>query len=81
MDEYDDDDRHRSRHHRNRHRNHDEDDNRPSADARPNAYVPTDEKSMGVPRPYGKFAPFKPTDVTGQLRHYRKPTVADVDAP
>lgn len=59
----------------------DEDDNRPSADARPNAYVPTDEKSMGVPRPYGKFAPFKPTDVTGQLRHYRKPTVADVDAP
>jgi hypothetical protein len=36
---------------------------------------------MGVPRPYGKFAPFKPTDVTGQLRHYRKPTVADVDAP
>ena len=59
----------------------DEDDNRPGADARPNAYVPTDEKSMGVPRPYGKFAPFKPTDVTGQLRHYRKPTVADVDAP
>ena len=58
----------------------DEDDNRPGADARPNAYVPTDEKSMGVPRPYGKFAPFKPTDVTGQLRHYRKPTVADVDA-
>ena len=59
----------------------DEDDNRPGADARPNAYVPTDEKSMGVPRPYGKFAPFKPTDVTGQLRHYRKPTVADVDTP
>ena len=59
----------------------DEDDDRPGADARPNAYVPTDEKSMGVPRPYGKFAPFKPTDVTGQLRHYRKPTVADVDAP
>ena len=46
------------------------------ASPRPNAYVPTDEKSLGVPRPYGKFAPFKPTDVAGNLRHYRKPTTA-----
>ena len=54
----------------------DDDANGHGASPRPNAYVPTDEKSLGVPRPYGKFAPFKPTDVAGNLRHYRKPTTA-----
>ena len=49
------------------------------APPRPNAYVPTDEKSLGVPQPYGKFAPFKPTDVAGNLRHYRKPTASTID--
>ena len=49
------------------------------APPRPNAYVPTDEKSLGVPRPYGKFAPFKPTDVAGNLRHYRKPTASTIE--
>ena len=49
------------------------------APPRPNAYVPTDEKSLGVPQPYGKFAPFEPTDVAGNLRHYRKPTASTID--
>ena len=57
----------------------DDDANGRGASPRPNAYVPTDEKSLGVPRPYGKFAPFKPTDVAGNLRHYRKPTASTIE--
>ena len=38
---------------------------------RPNAYVPSDPMSMGVPRPYGAHAPFKPTAPGANMRHYR----------
>lgn len=44
---------------------------RTTAEPRPNAYVPDDE--LGIPRPYGGHAPFKPTETGAQMRHIRKP--------
>lgn len=44
---------------------------RTTAEPRPNAYVPDDE--LGIPRPYGGHAPFKPTETGAQMRHMRKP--------
>ena len=45
---------------------------------RPNAYVPSDPKSMGVPRPYGAHAPFKPTAPGANMRHYRAPEPREI---
>lgn len=40
------------------------------AEARPNAYIP---EGIGIPRPYGEFAPFKPQDPGANMRHFRPP--------
>ena len=36
---------------------------RTAAAPRPNAYIPDPTNAIPVPKPYGKFAPFKPSEV------------------
>lgn len=48
---------------------------RTTAEPRPNAYI--DE--IGLPRPYGKFRPFKPSDLGANMRHYRKPREREIE--
>lgn len=50
-----------------------------AAEPRPNAYIPTDATSMGVPRPYGGNAPFKPNAPGANMRHFRPPEPREVD--
>ena len=42
---------------------------------RPNAYIPED---LGIPKPYGTNAPFKPTEAGATMRHIRKPLVREI---
>lgn len=42
---------------------------------RPNAYIP---EELGIPKPYGLHAPFKPSDVGSTMRHVRKPELRDI---
>ena len=51
---------------------------RTTAEPRPNAYVPQDAKSLGVPKPYGRYAPFKPTELGSNMRHIRKPEPREI---
>lgn len=44
---------------------------RTAAEPRPTAYIPDD---MGIPKPYGNLAPFKPTEPGATMRHI-KPVV------
>lgn len=44
---------------------------RTTAQPRPNAYI-TEE--MGIPRPYGGSAPFRPAEPGAQMRHFRPPS-------
>ena len=44
---------------------------RTTATPRPNAYIP--EHGLGVPKPYGSRAPFKPSVPGSTMRHIRKP--------
>jgi hypothetical protein len=48
-----------------------------SAEPRPTAYVPDDE--LGIPKPYGRNAPFKPSEVGSSMRHIRVPVVKDIE--
>jgi len=41
-----------------------------SALPRPNSYMPPE---IQIPRPYGMFAPFKPSEPGAQMRHIQKP--------
>jgi chromosome segregation ATPase len=52
---------------------------RTTAEQRPNAYVP--DGDLGLPKPYGKHAPFKPTlSVQGNVsRFYRKTETKELD--
>ena len=43
---------------------------RTTAEPRPNAYVPSD---LGIPRPYGGMAPFKPSEAGSTMRFIRRP--------
>lgn len=47
-----------------------------TAEARPNAYIPDD---LGIPKPYGGSAPFKPTEAGSTMRHIRKPVLREID--
>ena len=42
-----------------------------TAEARPTAYIPED--LLGVPKPYGNLAPFKPSTLGTSMRHIRNP--------
>lgn len=41
------------------------------AELRPNAYIPEGPDDLPVPKPYGRDAPFKPSEASAHLRHYR----------
>jgi hypothetical protein len=47
-----------------------------TAEPRPNAYV---QEYMGVPKPYGGFAPFKPTEPGSTMRHIRAPQEIEIE--
>ncbi|XP_061222353.1 coiled-coil domain-containing protein 146-like isoform X4 [Neopsephotus bourkii] len=51
---------------------------RTTAEPRPTAYIPSDEHSLPLPRPYGALAPFKPTEPGANMRHFRKPVVKPI---
>ena len=48
---------------------------RSTAEPRPNAYI-ADE--IGIPQPYGRFAPYKPPEPGSSMRHIRKPVERQV---
>ncbi|KAJ0405669.1 hypothetical protein ATCC90586_004472 [Pythium insidiosum] len=47
-----------------------------TAEPRPNAYIPED---LGIPKPYGSLAPFKPTQAGATMRHIRVPQKRDIE--
>ena len=47
-----------------------------TAEPRPNAYIPDD---IGIPKPYGALAPFKPTELGATMRHIRRPNPIDIE--
>jgi hypothetical protein len=49
---------------------------RTTAEPRPNAYI---EPVLGVPKPYGGFAPLKPTDPGSNMRHIRAPAPVEIE--
>ena len=46
--------------------------NRTFADLRPNAYIPNGPDDLPVPKPYGRDAPFKPSQPSAHFRHFRR---------
>jgi hypothetical protein len=50
-----------------------------TAEPRPNAYIPTEEHELPIPRPYGGHAPFRPTEVGTNMRHIRKPITKPIE--
>mmetsp|Transcript_7128 Transcript_7128/g.25489 ORF Transcript_7128/g.25489 Transcript_7128/m.25489 type:complete len:571 (+) Transcript_7128:597-2309(+) len=46
---------------------------RTTAEPRPNAYIPDAAAGLGIPKPYGNLAPFKPTVPGATSRHIRVP--------
>eukprot|EP01083_Nonionella_stella_P069661 185833_1 len=46
-----------------------------TAESRPNAYIADD---IGIPKPYGAHAPFKPSELGANLRHIKKPKCRQV---
>ena len=48
-----------------------------TAEPRPNAYIPDDV--IGIPKPYGQLAPFKPTEAGTTMRHIRKPQLREIE--
>ena len=49
---------------------------RTTAEPRPNAYIPDE---LGIPRPYGALAPFKPTEGGSTMRHIRNPQPKEIE--
>ena len=47
-----------------------------SALPRPNSYMPPE---IQIPRPYGMFAPFKPSEPGAQMRHIQKPKPQEIE--
>ncbi|KAL0209382.1 hypothetical protein RCL1_007750 [Eukaryota sp. TZLM3-RCL] len=54
-----------------------EEEEEPSIQSRPNAYIPQDE--LGLPRPYGAFGPFLPAAPGASMRHIRRPNPKPVE--
>lgn len=46
-----------------------------TAEPRPHAYIP---EKLGIPKPYGSFAPFKPVEPGSTMRHIRRPEIREV---
>jgi hypothetical protein len=49
---------------------------RTTAEHRVNAYIPDE---IGIPKPYGKNAPYKPYENGTNVRHIRKPVKKDIE--
>lgn len=48
-----------------------------SAEPRPTAYIPDE---LGIPRPYGNLAPFKPTELGSTMKqHIRNPVAKPIE--
>jgi hypothetical protein len=47
-----------------------------AAEPRPTAYIPDE---LGIPRPYGNSAPFKPSEVGASMRHIRVPQIKPIE--
>ena len=47
-----------------------------TAEPRPTAYIPDD---IGIPKPYGLLAPFKPSEQGSTMRHVRLPNPKPVE--
>ncbi len=47
-----------------------------TAETRPTAYIPDE---LGIPKPYGQSAPFKPTDLGSSMRHIRPPVIKPIE--
>jgi hypothetical protein len=47
-----------------------------TAEPRPTAYIPDD---IGIPKPYGNSAPFKPTELGSSMRHIRLPNPKPIE--
>lgn len=47
-----------------------------TAEPRPNAYIP---EGVGIPKPYGEFAPFRPADATAARRYFRNPEPKEIE--
>ncbi|KAM9312848.1 coiled-coil domain-containing protein 146 [Gastrophryne carolinensis] len=50
-----------------------------TAEQRPNAYIPENERSLPLPRPYGALAPFKPSEPGSNMRHIRRPVIKPIE--
>ena len=50
-----------------------------TAEPRPNAYIPSGDGELPVPKPYGGQAPFKPTEPGANMRHIRRPQPQPID--
>lgn len=51
---------------------------RSTAQPRPNSYIDPDDV-LGLPKPYGNFAPFKYQQPGSTMRHVRKPTQKEIE--
>lgn len=49
---------------------------RTAAEPRPTAYIPDE---LGIPKPYGNLAPFKPSEAGSTMRHIKAPQVKAVE--
>lgn len=47
-----------------------------TAEPRPTAYIPDE---LGIPRPYGGQAPFKPTEAGTTMRHIKVPQIKAIE--
>lgn len=47
-----------------------------AAEPRPTAYIPDE---LGIPKPYGSSAPFKPSELGSSMRHIRKPEIKAIE--
>ena len=47
-----------------------------TAEPRPTAYIPDE---LGIPKPYGQLAPFKPSELGSSMRHIRLPNPKPVE--
>jgi hypothetical protein len=47
-----------------------------AAEPRPTAYIPDD---LGIPKPYGSLAPFKPSEGGTTMRHIRNPVIKPIE--
>ena len=49
---------------------------RTTAEPRPNAYIPDE---IGIPKPYGALAPFKPMAQGATMRHIKRPKPREIE--